>query len=46
MSTASDAPPISCAAHIDPALQAGLTAEPLEDLLVAIAPVVGPAPAS
>lgn len=43
MSTASDAPPISCAAHIDPALQAGLTAEPLEDLLVAIAPVVGPA---
>lgn len=30
-------------AHIDPALQAGLTAEQLQDVLVAIAPIVGTA---
>lgn len=40
---ASDAPPISYVAHIDPAIQAGLTAEQLQDVLVAIAPVVGTA---
>ncbi|WP_405881680.1 carboxymuconolactone decarboxylase family protein [Streptomyces sp. NBC_01136] len=40
---ASDAPPISYVAHIDPALQAGLTAEQLQDVLVAIAPIVGTA---
>ncbi|MFD6971342.1 carboxymuconolactone decarboxylase family protein [Streptomyces sp. NPDC059979] len=40
---ASDAPPISYIAHIDPALQAGLTAEQLQDVLVAIAPIVGTA---
>ncbi|MCZ4101888.1 carboxymuconolactone decarboxylase family protein [Streptomyces sp. H39-C1] len=40
---ASDAPPISYVAHIDPALQAGLTAEQVQDILVAIAPIVGTA---
>ncbi|MCH0538591.1 carboxymuconolactone decarboxylase family protein [Streptomyces sp. MUM 203J] len=40
---ASDAPPISYIAHIDPAVQAGLTAEQVQDVLVAIAPVVGTA---
>jgi alkylhydroperoxidase/carboxymuconolactone decarboxylase family protein YurZ len=40
---ASDAPPISYVAHIDPALQAGLTAEQLQDVLVAVAPIVGTA---
>ncbi|TPQ22008.1 carboxymuconolactone decarboxylase family protein [Streptomyces sporangiiformans] len=40
---ASDAPPISYVANIDPALQAGLTAEQLQDVLVAIAPIVGTA---
>ncbi|MCM2423436.1 MULTISPECIES: carboxymuconolactone decarboxylase family protein [Streptomyces] len=40
---ASDAPPISYVAHIDPALQAGLTAEQVQDVLVAIAPIVGTA---
>ncbi|KOU29980.1 carboxymuconolactone decarboxylase [Streptomyces sp. WM6373] len=40
---ASDAPPISYVAHIDPALKAGLTAEQLQDVLVAIAPIVGTA---
>ena len=40
---ASDAPPISYAAHIDPALKAGLTADQLQDVLVAIAPIVGTA---
>ncbi|MEJ8635953.1 MULTISPECIES: carboxymuconolactone decarboxylase family protein [Streptomyces] len=40
---ASDAPPISYAAHIDPALRAGITAEQLQDVLVAIAPIVGTA---
>ncbi|MFI0514565.1 alkylhydroperoxidase/carboxymuconolactone decarboxylase family protein YurZ [Streptomyces canus] len=40
---ASDAPPISYVAHIDPALQAGLTVDQVQDVLVAIAPVVGTA---
>ncbi|MFR9796067.1 carboxymuconolactone decarboxylase family protein [Streptomyces sp. MS06] len=40
---ASDAPPISYIAHIDPAVQAGLTAEQVQNVLVAIAPVVGTA---
>lgn len=40
---ASDAPPISYVAHIDPALQAGLTIDQLQDVLVAIAPIVGTA---
>ncbi|MCX4625335.1 carboxymuconolactone decarboxylase [Streptomyces sp. NBC_01443] len=40
---ASDAPPISYAAHIDPVLQAGLAAEQLQDVLVSIAPIVGTA---
>ncbi|MEU5979308.1 carboxymuconolactone decarboxylase family protein [Streptomyces sp. NPDC047315] len=40
---ASDAPPVSYIANLDPALQAGLTAEKVQDVLVAIAPVVGTA---
>ncbi|MEU0117623.1 carboxymuconolactone decarboxylase family protein [Streptomyces bobili] len=40
---ASDAPPISYAAHIDPAIRGGLTIEQLQDVLVAIAPIVGTA---
>ncbi|KES07595.1 carboxymuconolactone decarboxylase [Streptomyces toyocaensis] len=40
---ASDAPPISYIAHIDPAIQSGMTAEKVQDVLVAIAPVVGTA---
>ncbi|GGP00594.1 carboxymuconolactone decarboxylase family protein [Wenjunlia tyrosinilytica] len=40
---AADAPPISYAAHIGPALRAGLSAEQLQDVLVAIAPIVGTA---
>jgi alkylhydroperoxidase family enzyme len=40
---ASDAPPISYVAHIDPALRAGMTADQLQDVLVAIAPIVGTA---
>ncbi|MFF2509263.1 carboxymuconolactone decarboxylase family protein [Streptomyces sp. NPDC058067] len=40
---ASDAPPISYAAHIDPALRTGVTAEQVQDVLVAIAPIVGTA---
>jgi len=40
---AMDAPAISYAAHIGPALQSGLTSEQLQDVLVAIAPVVGTA---
>lgn len=40
---ASDAPPISYVAHIDPAIQAGLTVDQLQDVLVAIAPIVGTA---
>lgn len=40
---ASDAPPISYLAHIEPALRSGLTSEQLQDVLVAIAPIVGTA---
>ena len=40
---ASDAPPISYAAHIDPAIRTGVTAAQLQDVLVAIAPIVGTA---
>ncbi|MET9886437.1 carboxymuconolactone decarboxylase family protein [Streptomyces sp. NPDC006430] len=40
---ASDAPPISYAAHIDPSIRAGVTSEQLQDVLVAIAPIVGTA---
>jgi alkylhydroperoxidase/carboxymuconolactone decarboxylase family protein YurZ len=40
---ATDAPAISYAAHVRPSMQAGLTAEQLQDVLVAIAPVVGTA---
>ncbi|MEF9881027.1 carboxymuconolactone decarboxylase family protein [Streptomyces sp. P9-A4] len=40
---ASDAPPISYAAHIEPALRTGVTVEQLQDVLVAIAPIVGTA---
>ncbi|MFD3993324.1 carboxymuconolactone decarboxylase family protein [Streptomyces sp. NPDC058548] len=40
---ASDAPPISYMAHIEPALRTGMTAERLQDVLVAIAPIVGTA---
>ncbi|NUP18234.1 MAG: carboxymuconolactone decarboxylase [Streptomyces sp.] len=40
---ASDAPPISYVAHIDPAIQAGMNAEQVQDVLVAIAPIVGTA---
>lgn len=40
---ASDAPPISYLAHIDPALHTGMTAAQLQDVLVAIAPIVGTA---
>ncbi|QMU69119.1 carboxymuconolactone decarboxylase family protein [Streptacidiphilus sp. P02-A3a] len=40
---ACDAPPASYLANLDPALQAGLTAEQLQDVLVAIAPIVGTA---
>jgi len=40
---ASDAPPISYVAHIDPALQVGLTVDQVQDVLVAIAPIVGTA---
>ncbi|MFF3404655.1 carboxymuconolactone decarboxylase family protein [Streptomyces sp. NPDC002742] len=40
---ASDAPPISYVAHIDPAIETGVTATQLQDVLVAIAPIVGTA---
>ncbi|MFG3052613.1 carboxymuconolactone decarboxylase family protein [Kitasatospora sp. NPDC048239] len=40
---ACDAPPISYLAHVDPALRSGLTAAQLQDVLVAIAPIVGTA---
>ncbi|MDD1058458.1 carboxymuconolactone decarboxylase family protein [Streptomyces cocklensis] len=40
---ASEAPPISYAAHIDPATRASLTAGQVQDVLVAIAPIVGTA---
>jgi alkylhydroperoxidase/carboxymuconolactone decarboxylase family protein YurZ len=40
---AMDAPAISYLLHVDPAVKAKLTAEQLQDVLVAIAPVVGTA---
>ncbi|ALV31900.1 hypothetical protein [Streptomyces sp. CdTB01] len=40
---AMDAPAISYMAHIDPAIKADFTVDQLQDLLVAIAPVVGTA---
>ncbi|MEV0413861.1 carboxymuconolactone decarboxylase family protein [Streptomyces sp. NPDC050448] len=40
---AMDAPPLSYLAHIDAAAKTNLTAEQLQDVLVAIAPVVGTA---
>ncbi|WP_328673425.1 carboxymuconolactone decarboxylase [Streptomyces sp. NBC_00328] len=40
---ASDAPPISYLAHIEPAIQADLTMTQVQDVLVAIAPIVGTA---
>ncbi|MEU9992041.1 carboxymuconolactone decarboxylase [Streptomyces sp. NPDC048045] len=40
---AMDAPSISYLAHINPAIKADFTVEQLQDLLVAIAPVVGTA---
>jgi alkylhydroperoxidase/carboxymuconolactone decarboxylase family protein YurZ len=40
---ATDAPPISYLAHIGPAAEAGVTAEQVQDVLVAIAPIVGTA---
>ncbi|MEU9399476.1 carboxymuconolactone decarboxylase family protein [Streptomyces sp. SID4985] len=40
---AMDAPAVSYLAHIDPALKADFTAEQLQDLLIAIAPIVGTA---
>ncbi|MFE2584652.1 carboxymuconolactone decarboxylase family protein [Streptomyces sp. NPDC059378] len=38
---AMDAPAISYLAHINPAVKASLTVEELQDVLIAIAPVVG-----
>jgi alkylhydroperoxidase/carboxymuconolactone decarboxylase family protein YurZ len=38
-----DAPPVSYLAHIDPAVKANLTASQVQDVLVAIAPIVGTA---
>ncbi|WP_034267038.1 hypothetical protein [Actinospica robiniae] len=40
---AMDAPPVSYLAHIDPGLKAQLTSSRLQDVLVAIAPIVGTA---
>ncbi|MFB9464614.1 carboxymuconolactone decarboxylase family protein [Streptomyces cinereospinus] len=40
---AMDAPALSYLAHVDPAIKANLTVEQLQDVLVAIAPVVGTA---
>ncbi|GAA1966915.1 carboxymuconolactone decarboxylase [Catenulispora subtropica] len=40
---AMDAPPISYLAHVGPAQAAEVTAEQLQDLLVAIAPIIGTA---
>ncbi|ACU75442.1 carboxymuconolactone decarboxylase [Catenulispora acidiphila DSM 44928] len=40
---AMDAPPISYLAHVGPAQEANVTLEQVQDLLVAIAPVVGTA---
>ncbi|AUY48200.1 carboxymuconolactone decarboxylase family protein [Streptomyces sp. CB01881] len=40
---AMDAPAISYLAHVGPAVEAGLTVEQLQDVLVAVAPIVGTA---
>lgn len=40
---AMDAPPMSYLAHIDPAVKASLTPSQVQDVLVAIAPIVGTA---
>jgi alkylhydroperoxidase/carboxymuconolactone decarboxylase family protein YurZ len=40
---AMDAPPVSYLAHMEPAMKAGLTADKLQDVLVAVAPIVGTA---
>jgi alkylhydroperoxidase/carboxymuconolactone decarboxylase family protein YurZ len=40
---AMDAPPMSYLAHVDPAIKANLTATQVQDVLVAIAPIVGTA---
>ncbi|MFH8367527.1 carboxymuconolactone decarboxylase [Streptomyces sp. NPDC018031] len=40
---AMDAPALSYVAHIDPAIKANLTVEKVQDVLVAVAPVVGTA---
>ncbi|MFD9123380.1 carboxymuconolactone decarboxylase [Kitasatospora sp. NPDC059571] len=40
---ASDAPAISYLAHVGPAIEANVTMEQLQDVLVAIAPIVGTA---
>jgi alkylhydroperoxidase/carboxymuconolactone decarboxylase family protein YurZ len=40
---AMDAPPVSYLAHIEPGLKAQLTASQLQDVLIAIAPIVGTA---
>ncbi|MET8583459.1 carboxymuconolactone decarboxylase [Streptomyces collinus] len=40
---AMDAPAISYLAHVDPAIKANLSLEQVQDVLVAIAPVVGTA---
>ncbi|MFH8513791.1 carboxymuconolactone decarboxylase [Streptomyces gelaticus] len=40
---AMDAPAVSYLAHVDPALRSDLSVEQLQDVLVAIAPVVGTA---
>lgn len=40
---AMDAPAVSYLTHIDPAVRAGLSVEQVQDVLVAVAPVVGTA---
>ncbi|AOP44987.1 carboxymuconolactone decarboxylase family protein [Streptomyces lydicus] len=40
---AMDAPAVSYLAHVDPAMKASMTIEQVQDVLVAIAPVVGTA---
>lgn len=38
-----DAPPVSYLAHLDPAVVSGVTSDQVQDVLVAIAPIVGSA---
>lgn len=40
---AMDAPPLSYLAHIEPAMKASITADRLQDVLIAITPIVGTA---